>query len=78
MVYNCPPDESVFTLADLAKLRKAIATGVKTIKYSDKEVTYNSIADMKEALILMESEIYPCAGINKPRRVYAQTSKGLC
>ena len=78
---NCPPDESVFTLEDLAALKRLLITGEKRIKHADKEVEYRSTNEILEAIRLMEATIYPClaegTGTGGSRR-YAITSKGLC
>ncbi|MDR3133009.1 MAG: hypothetical protein LBU42_03175 [Prevotellaceae bacterium] len=40
-------------------LKKAIVNGVQSVSYGDKTVSYRSIADMKEALRIMEGELFP-------------------
>jgi len=52
-----------FTIEDYQKLKtaivNAIVTGVRTVTYGDKTVTYLSVAEMKEALQMMEEELFP-------------------
>lgn len=38
-----------FTQSDLDKLDRAIADGALTVKYTDKEVTYRSMAELLKA-----------------------------
>lgn len=60
---------------DLNKLKRAIATGARRVKYSDREVEYRDLDEMKQALEFLQREL----GLRKPgsTRVYVQTSKGL-
>lgn len=64
-----------WTLDDLNKLKDAIATGAKRVKYADKEVEYNSFDDMVKAKNLIESEL----GLNsgQKRRSYPSYTKDL-
>jgi hypothetical protein len=48
-----------YTEAQYKKLKDAIAAGVHSVSYGDKAVTYRSIAEMKEALLVMENDLYP-------------------
>ena len=52
-----------FTLAQLKKLKAAYASGVLRIRYGDTDVTYQSMAQMKRAIAVIEAEL----GINKPK-----------
>jgi len=65
-----------FTQADIDGLKGAIAKGVRSVQRNGEMVTYNSLAEMKEALRMMESEV---AG-PKAKAVkvfYPTTSRGL-
>lgn len=64
-----------WTTDDIARLKRAIAKGVKTVKYQDKEVTYNSIDDMIKALRLIENALG--VGGGRGRRLYAEAGKGI-
>lgn len=65
-----------FTLDDLAALEQAIAKGVKTVKYTDRELTYRSIDEMLKVRDLIRD----CLGLNgegRGRRRLATHNKGL-
>ena len=42
---------------EIDSLKSAIASGVRTVAYADKTVTYHSMADMLTALAAMEAEV---------------------
>ena len=46
-----------WTSAQVDTLKTAIATGVRTVNYGDKTVTYQDIAAMLSALQAMEAEV---------------------
>lgn len=48
-----------YTQEDYEKLKKAIVNGVQSVNYGDKSVTYRSLTEMKEALQIMEAELFP-------------------
>lgn len=47
----------MYTQDQYDKLKSAIALGATTVKYSDKEITYRSLSDMKRILNDMESDL---------------------
>lgn len=74
--------QTAFTTANLIKLEEAIASGVQRVKYSDKEIWYQSLSDMLKVRDLMKDAL----GLNKKcgdkglfggRRITAVHSKGL-
>lgn len=69
--------ETTWTLADLAALEKAIAQGVKKVKYTDKEIEYRDLDEMLSLLSLMKSAL-GCTTKGGGVRLYARHSKGLC
>lgn len=48
-----------YTLENYQKLKEAITNGVQSVSYGDKSVNYRSLAEMKEALKMMEAELFP-------------------
>ena len=63
-----------YTLEQYHALKSAIVTGTHSVTYGDKSVTYRSIAEMKEALRLMEEELFP-ERVRRRRR-YASIGRG--
>lgn len=60
-----------FTQADVDKLKTAIASGVRRVRFSDRELEYQSLEDMREALAMMERELNP----TRPRTRYGTVDK---
>lgn len=74
--------ESSFTVARLEALEAAIADGVLTVKYSDKEITYRSLDEMMKIRELMRKKLglkKSCGdkGLFGGKRVTGKHSKGL-
>ncbi len=65
-----------FIQADADALRRAIATGARTLRMNGEEVTYGSLAELKAALAMVEGEL---AGVarNAIGVTYPKTSRGL-
>ena len=60
--------------ADLDAIEKAIASGVMTVRYSNKEVIYRSMDDLMKA----RSVIMKALGkANATQRIFTNFSKGL-
>lgn len=66
--------DQTWTTKDIATLKNAIAKGVRTVKYQDKEITYNSLDDMIRALRLIENALGTGGG--RGGRLFAETNKG--
>lgn len=64
-----------WTQSDIEKLKAAIAQGATKVKFADREVTYRSLAEMRETLVMIEGEV---SGRRRARQVRFITSKGLC
>lgn len=67
--------EAAFTAEDLLALDRAIAKGVKIVKYTDKEITYRTLEEMLQIRDFMNSCIN---GTKRGLKTFAQTSKGFC
>ncbi len=63
-----------WTIEEYNALKSAIATGAKTVKYADKEVTYRSLEEMAAILRAMAEEL----GLNdhSGNRKYPSFTKG--
>lgn len=64
-----------WTQADIDTLKAAIAKGVTKVRMNNEEVTYRSLAEMRQTLALMQDEV---SGATRGFGVtYARTSRGL-
>jgi len=66
-----------WTSSDVDALQAAIATGVLTVEYSDRKVTYQTTKDMLQALSVMQQEVALTASGSTSRTRYAATTKGV-
>lgn len=65
-----------FTQADVDKLKKAMATGVKSLTYSDgRKAEYHSLGEMNAQLRRMEAEVASANGARPPRSVLLEQSR---
>lgn len=76
-------NQTAFTAENLYALEQAIVDGVKSVKYTDKEVEYRSLDEMIKIRNLMRKEL--CINTSKTakglfggRRINAIHNKGLC
>ena len=53
---------TTYTIEQLTALEKAIAEGVKRVKYQDKEVEYRSLEEMFTLANTMRAALYPETG----------------
>jgi len=64
-----------WTQEDLENIEKAIATGALVVKYTDREVRYRSLNEMKEVRDMIRKAL----GVGKKTgRVFAEFKKGTC
>lgn len=71
-----------FTLEKLVALENAIADGTLRVKYSDKEIEYNSLKEMLRLRELMKKELglkpkTGASGVFGGRRIVGVHTKGL-
>lgn len=66
-----------YTLTQRDALRQAIANGILRITYDGKTVEYRSFADLKAALIEVETGLAKASGKPTARRVRIYADKGL-
>jgi hypothetical protein len=65
-----------YTEAQRDALREALASGVLTVQYADKRVTYRTVRELKEALAEVEAALAREAGTHV-RQIRVTTSKGF-
>jgi hypothetical protein len=63
-----------WTQAEIDALKSAIAQGVLSVKYADREVTYRSLREMRDTLALMQAEVTPTT---RPKQFLLYAKKGL-
>lgn len=61
-----------WTQAEIDALKAAVASGVQTVTYSDRTVTYQSLEDMRALLATMEQSV-----TGAPRTRFAAHDKGV-
>ena len=66
-----------FTQKDADRLRSAIAKGVSSVELNGEKVTYRSLAEMKEALRMVEGELAGGVGAGAFRTSYPRAGRGL-
>jgi collagenase-like PrtC family protease len=67
-----------WTQTDIDKLKAAIALGALRVSYGERDVTYRSLAEMRETLGMIEAEVNAAAGMRPAKQIRFQTGKGLC
>lgn len=76
-----PIYQTAFTAENLKALEEAIASGVQRVKYSDKEIWYQSLSDMLQVRKLMRAALgldnSVKNGLFGGKRLKAVHSKGL-
>lgn len=63
-----------YSQTQIDSLKKAIASGVLTVRHGETQTTYRSLAEMQKVLEMMESEVNPTSA--PPRRTVAAFSRG--
>ena len=59
-------------------LLEAITSGEKRVKFADREVEYQSVADMDRALAKLEKLLAQVTGRSRKRQILVNSSKGFC
>jgi len=65
-----------YTQTQRDALREALASGVLTVQYGDKRVTYRSVGELREALAEVEAALARDAG-TRVRQIRVTTRKGF-
>jgi hypothetical protein len=64
-----------WTQTDIDKLKAAIASGARRVRYNDREIEYQTTDDMLKALALAQQEVNAAAGNASYRLI--STRKGF-
>ena len=68
-------ESAAWTVKDLAALEKALAQGVKSVKYTDKEIEYRTLNEMLRLRDVIKQSL---GLVKKSNRLLASFSKGTC
>lgn len=66
-----------FTTEQITQLEGAIAAGVLSVRYADRTVTYQSLAEMRKLLKQMRCELGTAAGQPRRRRIVRLYQSGM-
>jgi hypothetical protein len=66
---------ATWTQDDVDALKKAVASGARRVKFKDREVEYQSLAQMRALLASMQQDVAAAAG--KPSYTRISTRKGF-
>ncbi len=62
--------------ADLERLKAARRSGVLSVQFTDRHVTYRSDFELVRAIAALESEIATTQGTARPRSINIRSDKG--
>jgi hypothetical protein len=66
---------ATWTQADIDELKSAISGGILTVKYTDRTMTYQSLAEMRALLADMQRDVSAASG--QANYTLAATRKGV-
>ena len=66
-----------YTEQQLQALRDALASGVRRVRFADREVEFRDVAELKQAIATAEAEVAKSAGTPVVRHIRVSTGKGF-
>lgn len=66
-----------YTDQQLQALRDALASGVRRVRFADREMEFRDVAELKQAIATAEAEIAKSAGAPVVRQIRVSTEKGF-
>lgn len=66
-----------YTEQQLQALRDALASGVRRVRFADREMEFRDVAELKQAIATAEAEIAKTAGTPMVRQIRISTEKGF-
>jgi hypothetical protein len=66
-----------YTEQQLQALRDALASGVRRVRFADREMEFRDVAELKQAIATAEAEIAKAAGAPVVRQIRISTEKGF-
>ena len=67
----------MYTQQQLQALRDALANGVRRVRFSDREIEYRTVDELKAAIAVAEAEIAKSNGRPMTRQIRMSTQKGF-
>ena len=61
----------------LQALRDALASGVRRVRFADREMEFRDVAELKQAIATAEAEVSKAAGVPVARQIRVSTAKGF-
>ncbi len=65
------------TEIQLQALRDALANGVRRVRFSDREIEYRTVDELKAAIAIAEAELAKASGTPIARQIRVSTQKGF-
>ncbi len=66
-----------YTEQQLQALRDALASGVRKVRFADREMEFRDVAELKQAIATAEAELAKSAGTPIVRQIRVSTGKGF-
>jgi hypothetical protein len=66
-----------YTEQQLQALRDALASGVRRVRFADREMEFRDVAELKQAIATAEAEIAKAAATPMVRQIRISTEKGF-
>lgn len=66
-----------YTDQQLQALRDALASGVRRVRFADREMEFRDVAELKQAIATAEAEIAKSAGAPVVWQIRVSTEKGF-
>jgi len=67
----------MYTEQQLQTLRDALATGVRRVRFGDREIEYRTVDELKQAIAVAEADVAKSSGAGPVRQLRVQTEKGF-
>ncbi len=66
-----------YTEQQLQALRDALASGVRKVRFADREMEFRDVAELRQAIATAEAELARSAGTPVARQIRVSTGKGF-
>jgi hypothetical protein len=63
----------MYTEQQLQTLRDALATGVRRVRFGDREIEYRTVDELKQAIAVAEADVAKSSGAGPVRQIRVQT-----